>query len=92
MFSMIRQAISGVQFVLIFSYFLNSLLVLLQQKHSYEYKRGDHRSDYVQVAFIITSIALGIALASLLFMVIGLSRNIAAFLVPHLFVQVHNVR
>ena len=65
---------------------------MLQQTNSYEYDKGDHSSDYVYVAFLITSIASAIALTTILIMIVGITRNIATCLVPHLFVQVIAVK
>jgi len=85
--------IAGIELVLIFCYFLNALLVLLQQKHAYGHERSGGKSsssdgyEYVQIAFIITSVALAIALATVLLMIVGLSRNLASLLLPHIFVQ-----
>lgn len=61
---------------------------MLQQKNNYEYDKGARSSDYVYIAFIITSIASGIALVTIFLMIIGLTKNVAACLIPHLFVQV----
>ena len=85
--------IAGIEILLIFCYFLNALLVLLQQKHAYGHERTGHKDfgygyDFVQVAFVISSVSLAIALASVLLMIVGLSRNTASFLLPHIIVQV----
>lgn len=79
--------IAGIEIFLIFGFFLNALLVLLQQKHSYDYNKGDRSSDYVQVAFIATSIGLGIALFTVLLMIVGLTKNHSSLLIPHIFIQ-----
>uniref|UniRef100_A0AC34QV31 Uncharacterized protein n=1 Tax=Panagrolaimus sp. JU765 TaxID=591449 RepID=A0AC34QV31_9BILA len=79
--------ISGVELFFVFFYFLNSLLIMLQQKNNYEYDKGDRSSDYVYVAFIIIAVASGIALFTIFLTLVGLTRNIAACLVPHLIVQ-----
>lgn len=78
----------GVELFFVFFYFLNSLLIMLQQKNNYEYDKGDRSSDYVYVAFIIIAVASGIALFTIFLTLVGLTRNIAACLVPHLIVQV----
>jgi hypothetical protein len=79
--------IAGIELFLLLFYFLNSLLIMLQQKDGYGQETGFFSSDYVYVAFLITSIASGIALTTILLMIVGITRNTAAFLVPHLFVQ-----
>uniref|UniRef100_A0A7E4VEW9 MARVEL domain-containing protein n=1 Tax=Panagrellus redivivus TaxID=6233 RepID=A0A7E4VEW9_PANRE len=79
--------VAGVELFLILFFFLNALLIMLQQKNGYEYDKGEKSSDYVFVAFLITTIGCAIALLSALLMLIGLARNTASFLVPHLFVQ-----
>ena len=84
----LKNVYLGIEIFLIFFYLLNSLLVLLQQKNSYDYERGDRTSDYVAIAFIITSVALGIAMTAVLLMLLGLARNISGLLIPHLIIQV----
>lgn len=80
--------ILGIEIVLIFCYFLNALLILLQQKHAYGGKSRADTSDYVQVAFAITSAALGLALVIVLLLMVGITKNMASLLLPHIFVQV----
>jgi len=79
--------IAGIELLFVLFYFLNALVIMLQQKNNYEYDKGARSSDYVYIAFIITSIASGIALVTIFLMIIGLTKNIAACLIPHLFVQ-----
>uniref|UniRef100_A0A915EUB5 Lysosomal-associated transmembrane protein 4B n=1 Tax=Ditylenchus dipsaci TaxID=166011 RepID=A0A915EUB5_9BILA len=83
--------IAVIELLLIFCFFLNALLVLLQQKNAYGHDRTGSNdvggSDYVQVAFVITSVALAVSLSSVLIMIVGLTRNLASFLIPHIFVQ-----
>lgn len=73
------------------------MVILLQQKQGYihsQKREGTGISDdsdssyYVAIAFFITCIALTIALASTLLMIVGLTRNMASLLIPHIFVQV----
>ncbi|KAI1714189.1 hypothetical protein Ddc_11506 [Ditylenchus destructor] len=83
--------IAAIEIVLILAYFLNALLVLLQQKHGYGHSRGktapNDSSDYVQIAFAVTTLSLAIALITVLMLIVGITRNAASLLLPHIFVQ-----
>jgi hypothetical protein len=79
---------SGIELFLILVFFLNALLVLLQQRNDLD--RGNAwNSQYVQTAFIIESISLGLALGAVLLLLVGLGQNSAALLLPHLTIQVN---
>ena len=79
--------IAGIELFLILVFFLNALLVLLQQRNDLD--RGNAwNSQYVQTAFIIESISLGLALGAVLLLLVGLGQNSAALLLPHLTIQV----
>jgi len=82
--------IAGIELFLILFYFLNALLVLLQQKAAYDGERANHwigETRLTQIAFVLTSVLLAIALSVVLLLLVGLSRNKASLLVPHIFVQ-----
>lgn len=80
------------ELALILLYFLNSLLVLLQQKMAYDgnqqMPRWHGESDYVPAAFLATSIALALATITVFMMLWALAKNSASILLPHLIVQV----
>nr|CAD2205303.1 unnamed protein product [Meloidogyne enterolobii] len=74
-------------FILIF--FLNSLLVLLQQKEDLDRQQrlSFWHSNYVKTAFLIESISLGISLIFVFLLIFGLKRNSSSLLIPHLIIQ-----
>ncbi|CAD5221395.1 unnamed protein product [Bursaphelenchus okinawaensis] len=80
--------IAGIEFFLILFFFINSFLVSLQQKDSYNYKHGDRTTDYVHVAFIITAVCSVISTLCVLMMVIGALKNVGSLLIPHMIIQV----
>jgi hypothetical protein len=81
-----RPLFAGIEIFLILVFFLNALLVLLQQRNDLD--RGNAwNSQYVQTAFIIESICLGMALTTVLLLLLGLGQNSAPLLLPHLAIQ-----
>ncbi|KAI6187338.1 hypothetical protein M3Y98_00232500 [Aphelenchoides besseyi] len=78
-------SVAIVEMLFIVFYFLNALLVVLQQKHGYD---DDTSTDYAGVAFIATAIGCALATLIILLMIVGIKRNIAALLFPHLIMQV----
>lgn len=70
--------------------------MLLQQQNGYKKLKnklspGDDSSEYAQLAFKITSILLGIALLTIILMIIGLMKNASSLLIPHLIIQVNKI-
>ncbi|KAI6176224.1 Lysosomal-associated transmembrane protein [Aphelenchoides bicaudatus] len=66
--------IAGFELFFILFYFLNALLVRLQQKHAYD--PSDKSGDYAQIAFIVTAACCGIATFIVLSMIAGVMRNL----------------
>jgi hypothetical protein len=58
----------------------------LQQKHAYD--PSDKSSDYVHIAFIVTSSCCGLATLIVFMLIMGVMRNIGGLLWPHLIMQV----
>ncbi|KAI6239559.1 hypothetical protein M3Y99_00545400 [Aphelenchoides fujianensis] len=77
-------AIAVVELLLIAFYFLNALLVFLEQKRGYDTQSGP---EYVQAAFIATAASCALATLLVLLLIAGVKRNAAALLVPHLIMQ-----
>ncbi|KAF7637914.1 Lysosomal-associated transmembrane protein [Meloidogyne graminicola] len=81
--------IAFIEIFLILIYFLNSLLILLQQKEDLDkqQKYNYWYSNYVKKAFLIESICLGFSLILILILLFGLKKNYSILLIPHLIIQ-----
>ncbi|KAI3420937.1 hypothetical protein GPALN_014565 [Globodera pallida] len=82
----------GLELLLILMFFLNSLLVLIQQRDDLDSSSGANTTlwggaRFVRTAFTIECVSLALALASVLLLFVGLGLNSAPMLVPHLIVQ-----
>ncbi|KAI3420936.1 hypothetical protein GPALN_014565 [Globodera pallida] len=84
--------IASLELLLILMFFLNSLLVLIQQRDDLDSSSGANTTlwggaRFVRTAFTIECVSLALALASVLLLFVGLGLNSAPMLVPHLIVQ-----
>ncbi|KAK6109875.1 putative integral membrane protein [Brugia pahangi] len=79
--------VAGTELLMLLIFLINSLFIIA--KHDTEYEKITGACDsYVMQSSFISMICIAISFLAVLLLFVGLIRNIAAFLIPHLIVQI----
>ncbi|EFO19399.1 hypothetical protein LOAG_09092 [Loa loa] len=79
--------VAGTELLMILIFLINSLLIIVEHDTEYEKITGTCDS-YVMQSFSVSMIGIGLSFLAVVLLFVGLIRNIAAFLIPHLIVQI----
>ncbi|CAG9533337.1 unnamed protein product [Cercopithifilaria johnstoni] len=78
---------AGTELLMLLIFLINSLLIVVEEDNKYEKIAGTCDS-YVTQSFFVSMIGIGLSFLAVLLLFIGVIRNNAAFLIPHLIIQV----
>ncbi|VBB32802.1 unnamed protein product [Acanthocheilonema viteae] len=79
--------VAGTELLMLLIFLINSLLIIVEENSEYEKITGTF-DKYVMQSFFASIIGIGVSFLAVVLLFIGLIRNIAAFLIPHLITQV----
>uniref|UniRef100_A0A0R3S1R4 Lysosomal-associated transmembrane protein 4A n=1 Tax=Elaeophora elaphi TaxID=1147741 RepID=A0A0R3S1R4_9BILA len=78
--------VAGTELLMLLIFLINSLVIIAQDDTEYEKITGTCDS-YVMQSFSVSMIGIGLSFLAVLLLFIGLIRNTAALLIPHLITQ-----
>lgn len=78
--------VAGAEIIILIFFFVNSLLILMMQDDSYRQAAG-LGENYVVGPFIACMVGIGVSSTVIFLLFIGLAKNCALLLIPHIVVQ-----
>lgn len=79
--------VAGSEIIMLIFFFVNSLLIIIMQDNNHRQAAG-LRDNYVIAPFIACMIGIGISSIAIFLLFIGIAKNYAPLLIPHIIVQV----
>ncbi|VDK27785.1 unnamed protein product [Gongylonema pulchrum] len=79
--------VAGAELLMLLIFFINSLLIIAEQDTRFERITG-MRDNEVVGPFAASMIGIGLSFLAVILLLIGIIRSIAAFLIPHLIIQI----
>ncbi|KAM3726800.1 Lysosomal-associated transmembrane protein [Dirofilaria immitis] len=79
--------VAGTELLMLLVFLINSLIIIVEHDTKYEKTTGTC-DGYVMKSLSASMIGIGLSFLAVLLLFVGITRNIAAFLIPHLIIQI----